>query len=176
MTITKHTNEQEAITKGECAKGKTCDNCRHGCRMSSGCLSSEDIPRIAKFLEMTEDELKEQYLEPVTKFNTTLYRPKIIRQEGKPYGKCIFFDEERSCTIHAAKPKECKVSNCNHEGEALSLWFTLNHFVNACDPQSVREYAAYLESGGKTLPGGALHELVKDKETLKKMLSGKMLR
>ena len=173
---TKDTPEQEVLKTGNCAQGKGCEPCRHLCRMGSGALVAEDLPKIAQFMGITVEKLKEDYLEPITKFNTTLWRPKIERKDAKPYGKCIFFDEEQSCTIHSVKPKECKVSTCNHEGESQSLWFTLNHFVNKHDPQSIREYATYLESGGKTLKGASLSELVPDKELLQKILTHKILK
>ena len=47
----------------------------------------------------------------------------------------------------------------------------LNHFVNKDDPESVRQYASYLKTGGKTLEGAGLNDLVPDKEKLRKILS-----
>ena len=172
--ITKNTPLHEVM---EHAQPCTCHACEHGCQHGSGALTKEDVKKLAKFLGMDEEQLKEKYLEEVEKFNTRLYRPKVLRRKGKPFGRCMFFDEEKKCTIHDAKPTECKVSmGCGDKGEKLSLWFTLNHFVNENDPESVRQYATYLRSEGKTLPGGELHELVKDKEKLKKILSYEILR
>ena len=153
-----------------------CEACTVGCRHGSGFLIDEDIPKLAKFLGITEDVLKKEFLEEVEKFNTIKYRPKIIRKE-KQYGKCIFFDEEIGCKVHEAKPLECKVSmGCKSYGEQISLWFMLNHFVNEKDPESIRQYATYLKSGGKTLEGASLQELVPDKEKLKKILTYKILK
>ena len=59
---------------------------------------------------------------------------------------------------------------CGPYGEELMLWFMLNHIVDANNPESVRQYAAYLKTGGRTLPGGELESLVPDKEKLGKML------
>ena len=148
-----------------------CEACTVGCRHGSGFLIDGDIPKIAKFLSISEEVLKKEFLEEVEKFNTKKYRPKIIRK-NMPYGKCIFFDEEIGCRVHEAKPLECKVSmGCKPYGEQLSLWFMLNHFVNKDDAESVRQYASYLKSGGKTLEGAELKDLVPGKEKLRKILN-----
>lgn len=52
----------------------------------------------------------------------------------------------------------------------------LNYLVNKDDPESIRQYSTYLKSGGKTIEGGKLEELVPDKEKLKKILSFEQLR
>ena len=148
-----------------------CDACANGCKYGSGFLANEDIPKIAKCLGINEEVLKKEFLEEFEKFNTKKLRPKILRK-SKQYGKCIFFDEKLKCKIHEAKPLECRISmGCKEYGEQLSLWFMLNHFVNENDAESVRQYAAYLKSGGKTLPGAELESLVPDKEKLRKILS-----
>jgi len=148
-----------------------CDACSVGCRHGSGFLAEEDIPRITKFMNISEDVLKKEFLEEVEKFNTKHFRPRILRKD-KPYGKCIFFDEDIGCKVHEVKPLECKISmGCKDYGEQLSLWFMLNHFVNKDDAESVRQFATYLKSGGKTLQGAELKDLVPDKEKLKKILS-----
>jgi len=148
-----------------------CNACSVGCRHGSGALEDKDIPKIAKLLGVTEEELKKEFLEEIEKFNTKKYRPKILRKD-KPYGKCIFYDEKIGCKVHAAKPLECKASmGCKDYGEQISIWFMLNYFVDANDAESVRQYASYLKSGGKTLGGGKLEEIVPDKEKLRKILS-----
>jgi len=166
--LNKNTDVKEVLKLAHPCK---CEACTVGCRHGSGFLIDEDIPRIAKFLNVSEEALKKEFLEEVEKFNTKRYRPKIIRK-NKPYGKCIFFDEEIGCRIHGEKPLECKVSmGCKDYGEQLSLWFMLKHFVNKDDAESVRQYASYLKSGGKTLEGAELKDLVPDDEKLKKILS-----
>lgn len=155
--------------------GKACDKCGHCCSHGAGALADDDLKKIAKFLKTTENELKKTCLEEIEKFNTKRLRPIIIKK-GKPYGRCVFLDEKKGCRIHSVKPLECKVGNCSEHGEDLSLWFMLNYFVNPDDPESVRQYAAYLKSGGKTLKGGKLEEIVPDKKTLKKILEYKILR
>ena len=171
--LTKNTDVKKVL---ELAHPCKCEACTVGCRHGSGFLVEEDIPKIAKFLGITEDVLKKEFLEEVEKFNTKKYRPKVLRKE-KQYGKCIFFDEEIGCKVHEVKPLECKVSmGCKPYGEQISLWFMLNHFVNENDPESVRQYSTYLKSGGKTLEGASLQELVPDKEKLKKILKFEILK
>ena len=115
-------------------------------------------------------------MEEIEKFNTKLFRPKIIRK-NKPYGKCVFFDENIGCKIHEVKPLECRVSmGCKDYGEQISLWFMLNNFVNSNDAESIRQYNTYLKSGGKTLPAAELKDLVPDMEKLKKILSFQILK
>ena len=130
-----------------------CNACTIGCKHGSGFLVKEDLPKIADFLQVSEEELIKEFLEELEKFNTKLYRPKILRK-NKPYGKCIFFDDKIGCKVHEVKPLECKISmGCKDYGEQLSLWFMLNHFVNENDPESIRQFATHLKSGGKTIKG-----------------------
>jgi len=131
--------------------------------------------RIARNLKLTEEELTKNCLEPVTKFNTTLHRPVAVKK-GKPYGTCIFYNTEKGCIIHDVKPLHCRVSTCSKHGEALSVWFHLNYFVNPADPESIRQWKLYLNSGGKNIPGGKLEELVPDKEKLNKILNYEALK
>jgi Fe-S-cluster containining protein len=173
VKITKNTPVEEVLKLTHPCR---CEACNNGCRYGSGFLADEDIPEIAGFLGITEEELKKKFLEEVDKFNTKKYRPRILRKGSKQYGKCIFFDESSKCKIHAVKPLECRISmGCKPYGEQLSLWFMLNHFVNENDPESVRQFAAYLKSGGKTLEGAELEDLVPDKKKLKKILNFEML-
>ena len=52
----------------------------------------------------------------------------------------------------------------------------VKHAVDANDAESVRQYAQYLKSGGKTIPGAELENLVPDKERLRKILSYEILK
>jgi hypothetical protein len=166
--ITKDSTEKEVLKLTHPCK---CEACTVGCKHGSGVLADEDIPRLAKFMGLSEDVLKKEFLEEIEKFNTKKYRPKILRKD-KPYGKCIFFDEGIGCKVHEAKPLECKIAmGCKDYGEQLSLWFMLNQFVDKNDAESVRQFASYLKIGGKTLEGSELKDLVPDKEKLKKILS-----
>jgi Fe-S-cluster containining protein len=165
--ITRNTSEKDII---KLAPACDCDQCRHGCRMGSGLFAQGEIGRLAKFLNMDVEDLKKNHLEEAEQFGKTLHRPKIKR-DGKPYGQCTFFDEKKGCTIHEVKPLQCKIAmGCKEYGQDLMLWFMLSHIIDKDDPSSIRQYAAYLKSGGKTLPGGKLGSLVPDKKKLQQML------
>ena len=153
-----------------------CNACNHGCKFGSGSLAGDDAKSIAKFLGISEEDLKKGFLEEVELFNKKLLRPKLIREKGKPYGRCVFYDDEKGCTIHEVKPLECKTSiNCRDYGEELSVWFMVNHAVDANDAESIRGYANYIKSGGKIIPGASLQEIMPDKEKLRKILSYEIL-
>ena len=154
-----------------------CNSCNHGCKFGSGSLVGDDSKNIAKFLNIPEEDLKKGFLEEVELFNKKLLRPKLIREKGKPYGRCIFFDDEKGCTVHEVKPLECKTSiQCKDYGEELSVWFMLNHVIDANDAEGIRQYANYIKSGGKLIPGALLLDLVPDKEKLKKILKYDILK
>jgi len=153
--------------------GKECRKCGHCCMHGTGFLVDGDAAKIAKFLGIKGEELKKKYLEKVTKFNTALYRPKSIKGK-KPYGVCVFYED--GCSIHKVKPLQCKVGNCGEHGEELVVWFDLNYFVNPDDPQSIREWNVYLKSGGKTISGGEMKDLVPDPKILKKILNYEVLK
>ncbi|MFO8016547.1 MAG: YkgJ family cysteine cluster protein [Candidatus Woesearchaeota archaeon] len=177
ITITKDTPLSEILELGS-----VCRRCGHCCSHGSGFLVRQDHEKIADFLGINVKELKERYLEEDEKFNTRLWRPKLKKKEDKdhlPYGECIFLEKKEgraSCRIDEVKPLQCRTGNCSEQGEELNLWFTLHHFLNENDPESVRQYAAYLRTGGKTLPGFELESLIKDKNKLKKILDYEILR
>ncbi len=169
MLISKKTPKETVLKLGkEC---KMCGNC---CKYTSGFLVDDDITRIARFLRMTTDELKKKYLEEHERFNTKLLRPKLIKGT-KPYGKCIFYNEQVGCTIHEVKPLHCKIGNCNTYGDDLNQWFMLNYLVNPDDPDSIRQWKIFLTQN-KSIPGGSLKELVPDEEKLKKILNYNILK
>src|SRR3989344_1274990 len=170
MGITKDTPEKDAINYGSCHKGRNCESCSAYCNMGSGFLIDTDVPKIAKHLGISEAKLKMNYLEPVRMYNKTMWRPKLIKKNDLPYGKCVFFNEQEKCTIHGVKPMQCKTSVCNEYGEQLTEWFMLNHVIDANDPHAIREWAQRLKVK-KTIHGGELHQLVKDQELLKKILT-----
>lgn len=172
MVINKEDPLKKVLELGRCELGKDCDKCNQACQQGSGCFVDEQLSEVAEFLGVSEKELKEKYLEEVTKFNTTLWRPKI-KKKGKPYGECIFWGG--GCKIHEVKPLECQLATHKKVGEETSVWFMLNYFVNEHDAESVREWAQYIKSGGRVIPGGSLRDLVPDKKRLKKILNYKEL-
>ena len=86
-----------------------CKECESGCRFGSGVLIKGEEKRIARFLNISEEELIKNYLEETEQFNRKFFKPKLKRDE-KPYGPCIFFDEKKKCIIHHVKPMQCKLS------------------------------------------------------------------
>ena len=154
-----------------------CNACNHGCKFGSGSLVGDDAKNIAKFLNISESDLKKGFLEEIELLNKKLLRPKLIREKSKPYGRCVFFDDEKGCTIHEVKPLECRTSiQCKDYGEELSVWFMVNHVIDPNDAESVRQYAKYIRSGGKLIEGARIGQLVPDREKLKKMLSYEILK
>lgn len=154
-----------------------CNACNHGCKLGSGFLAGNDAKNIAAFLGISEEELKKGFLEGVEQFNTKMLKPRLLKEENKPYGQCTFYDEQKGCTIHEVKPLQCKTSiNCKDYGEDLSVWFMVNHMVNPADPESIRQFAQYIKSGGKLISGASLQELVPEKEKLKKILNYDILK
>ena len=172
--ISKNTPLKEVL---ELAAPCQCNSCNHGCKFGSGALAGEDSKKIAEFLKIPEEELKKDFLEEKELFNKKMLKPKLIREKGKIHGRCIFFDDKIGCTIHEVKPLECKTSiQCKDYGEDLSVWFMVNHIVDANDAESIRQYSQYIKTGGKIIPGAELEILVPDKEKLKKILAYEILR
>ena len=163
MFITKNTPKETIL---ELAPACSCNQCKHGCRMGSGILAKGDIEKLAAHLNLSVEETSQKFLEETEQFNQKLSRPKILRQE-KPWGTCIFFDEEKGCTVHEAKPLQCKIAmGCKDYGDQLMQWFMLNHIININDPESVRQYAQYLRAGNPTIHGGQLKDLITDEKKL----------
>ena len=154
-----------------------CNACNHGCKFGSGSLAGGDAKNIAAFLGISEKELKNDFLEEVELFNKKMLRPKLIREKGKPYGQCVFYGEQKGCTIHEVKPLECKTSiSCKDYGEELSIWFMVNFVVDLNDAESLRQYTQYIKSGGKVIKGAELENLVPDEEKVRKILSYEILK
>lgn len=164
VEITKSTslNVIEELADTPCKKY----NCTKCCEYGTGSATNEDLTQIAKHLGMSESETIAKHFEPITKYNTTLYRPKML---AKPYGPCVFLGKE-GCTIHEVKPTGCRLASWNQHGEKLNEWFDLNYFVKPQDSESIRQWAQKLKFRS-TIPGGQLHELVPDREKLKKILA-----
>ncbi len=148
-----------------------CRKCENSCNYGSGAFADGEVKKLAESMNMNEEELKKEYLEEIQRFNTKRLRPKLLREEGKPYGKCVFYDKNLGCKIHEVKPLECKIAmGCKSYGEELITWFDLNYFLNAKDLESLRQFKEYVESGGKVLPGAEMTNLI-DEKTMKKLES-----
>ena len=158
--------------------GKECDRCNRCCTLDSGIVLEEDIPRIARSLKMSEERFRKEHLVEHDKFNTKCFKFKQEKEADKqavPYGRCIMLDE-KGCKIHAVKPLHCRVCSAkSSHGEALSQWFSLNYLVDPNDPESIRQWAIFLEYN-ESIPGGKLENLVPDKEKLRKIRSFELLK
>mgnify|MGYP001577391528 CR=1 FL=1 len=154
----------ESLAETPC-KSHNCSKC---CEFGTGTALESDIPNIAKQLGMSEKDTKAKFFEPITKFNTTHWRPQML---AKPYGPCVFLDKQKGCTIHSVRPTGCKLSSWNQHSEQLNEWFDTNYFVNANDNESIRQWATRLQFNSATIPGAKLNELVPDKEKLRKILA-----
>lgn len=178
MKITKNTPESAVLDLA-----KECRRCGNCCRHGSGILVKDDLKNIAGFLGISDEELKKKYLEEIELYNKKFLRPKLRKEEKnkiknlfkkqipiKPYGECVFHDGKKGCIIHDVKPLQCRIGNCNENGEDLSTWFLLNYVIDFNDPEAVRQFNIYLKTGGRTIPGGEIENLV-DKEKLRKILS-----
>ncbi|MBD3259167.1 hypothetical protein GF371_00890 [Candidatus Woesearchaeota archaeon] len=164
MEITTNTTKEELIKKGHCEK-----QCGHCCKRASGIVLPQEVKRIAKRLNMKEEEFKNKHLEPHERFHTTHHRIKQKRRHPNISGPCTFLGPSGKCRIHYAKPLYCKITTCQAHGHDAVVWFNLQYFVNPEDPQSIREWAEYLKHG-KNIKGGELHKLVPDRRKLRWML------
>ena len=172
--ITKNTPLKEAL---KLAAPCRCDSCNHGCRFGSGSLAGDDSKKIAEFLKLSEDDLKKDFLEETELFNKKVLKPRLLRKKWNVHGRCVFFNEEKGCIIHEVKPLECKNSiQCKDYGEDLSVWFMANYVIDKNDPESIRQYAQYIKSGGKVIPGAELEKMIPNKAKLRKILSYEILK
>ena len=172
--ITKNTPLKDVL---ELAAPCRCNSCSNGCKYGSGVLIGDDSKNIAAFLKISEEKLKSDFLEETEQFNTKFHRPRLLREKGREFGQCVFYNDEKGCTIHEVKPLQCKATiQCKDYGEELSIWFMVNFAINPSDPESVRQFAQYIKSGGKLIQGASLQELVPDRERLNKIMNYEILK
>lgn len=150
--------------------GKACQKCGNCCSHGTGIVVESDIPRMARFLKIPEDNLKSDYLEETEMFNSKAWKIRQVKGK-KPFGPCIFLGREKECDIHVAKPFHCSIANCTDYAEQAIQWFYLNYLVNPLDPESVRQWASYLKHREFVIEGGQLEDIVPDSERLRKILS-----
>lgn len=99
-----------------------CDDCRAACRNAPGWFTPQQIPRLARHLDLPVDEVFRRFLAiGVTHAADGTQRlgvmPHKLRDGKKPGsrwslaeiavpGRCVFFDRGR-CTIYPVRPDEC---------------------------------------------------------------------
>ncbi|MFH1064622.1 MAG: YkgJ family cysteine cluster protein [Candidatus Woesearchaeota archaeon] len=165
ITLKKDTPLKEALELGG-----DCDKCGKCCSFGSGFMLESEVAKIAGFLKIPTDKFRKDFLEETEIFHTTLFKIRPMKKDGKPYGPCLLL-ENNMCRIHKVKPLHCRIGNCSEHGDDLHVWFLLNYCLNVFDPESIRQYSSYLETGGRTLPGGKLEEVFPDKSKLKLILN-----
>ena len=170
MKITKDTPEKEIRKLGE-----KCEQCGKCCTYGSGFMMESEVARIAAFLKIPKEKFIKDFLEETEIFHTMLYKIRPVKKKSEPYGPCMFLDNNL-CRIHQVKPLHCIIGNCSVDGDDLHVWFITNYCLNIYDPESIRQYASYLETGGRLLEGAELEKLFPDKAKLKRILDYDIIR
>ncbi len=154
---------------------KDCDMCGSCCRFGSGFVLENEIPVIAGHLGHDIKSFKENFLQETEIFNKKVWKFNTINNHDKPYGPCIFLDG-KICKIHDIKPLHCRIGTCKEFGDEANTWFMINHFVDKDDPESIRQYHAYIKTGGRVLKGAELEKFVPEKTRLRHMLEYRILK
>src|SRR3989338_8438349 len=95
--ITKNTPLKEVLSL---AAPCQCDSCNHGCKFGSGALAGYDSKSISKFLNISEYQLKKDFLEEKELLNKKVLRPKLIREKNKIHGLYILFYHHKKSIFH----------------------------------------------------------------------------
>lgn len=79
----------------------TCQpGCRRCCEVSGYVyLTAADVQRAARFLRLTPEEFESRYV----------YRTRHLRRLRKPRGRQCQFLNDSGCSIHPAKPVQCRL-------------------------------------------------------------------
>lgn len=115
--------EAEKISAVKIGEEK-CQKCGLCCWVRPCDISEKDIPKIAKFLKVSEQDLFKNYL-IVDKINSTLcILPRRVEQEDiagtfisydRTYdldSPCIFLSEDNTCKIYPVRPQGAKEAFC----------------------------------------------------------------
>jgi Fe-S-cluster containining protein len=96
----------------------SCDACKADCLNKPGWFMPSDIPRLARLLGMPEAQLAREklaidYWMSATRPTFVLAPPNTRVKPGgvypiEPHGRCAFLTDNGLCSIHAAKPTECR--------------------------------------------------------------------
>ena len=143
IKATKNMSKEKALKLATCPE--QCGNC---CLYGSGYVLDDEIKGLADAFKMNEKEFTAKYLED-SLFRTKRFR--IIRQAGRPYGRCVFYEDK--CTIHNIKPLHCRIGSCNEHGEELSTWFKLNYLKEKEDIIKIQSKRIF------RMPEGAIDNL-----------------
>lgn len=105
-----------------------CTRCGLCCRGSGRVeVSDEEIERLAARIDVTPDEFRAMY--------TRKGRRGRIDLRDKADGDCVFFDEDRGCTVYEDRPAQCRT---------YPFWRSALH-----DPESWRVEGGHCEGIGR---------------------------
>ena len=65
---------------------------------------------------------------------------------------------------------------CKPYSNDLQAWFVSNHLIKEHDPESLRQYKTYLETGGHCIEGAAFEDVVPDKKMRDKITTYEVLK
>ena len=65
---------------------------------------------------------------------------------------------------------------CKAYSEKLHAWFVANHLINPHDPESLRQYKTYLETGGTHIEGAEIEDIVPDEIMREKIMRYEVLK
>jgi hypothetical protein len=103
----------------------SCNECISACLNDPGRLVPGDIPKLSRFLKISEHDLENYYLVrvSVTCNEHTVHALAPAKKKGRRFiatpgttapdyyadekGRCIFLDDKDRCSVHEAKPFEC---------------------------------------------------------------------
>ena len=104
-------------------------------------LTATDINRLARHFKMTDGEIRKHYLESKNTFK--------VREDGS----CIFQATDRMvkrCTIHVARPDQCRRFPYNKPCPYLER----EDLLAVIQPRVEKNFCAVSECGGADGPGG----------------------
>jgi len=102
------------------SKPCTCETCKGACRVKPGWMLPNDIPKMASFLGVSEEQLARKHLGVdywMDKNDTKVVFVLAPRTEKigpgqvypmEPCARCLFFTDDERCAVHPAKPHECR--------------------------------------------------------------------
>ncbi len=78
-----------------------CDQCGICCEGKNGIVVDDvkDLPRLLEYFNISKEELDNKY--------TLINNKKRVLRSGED-NYCLFYDKEKSCTIHPARPDICR--------------------------------------------------------------------
>lgn len=97
-----------------------CKNCRNCCKKYEATFEEDEIISASKFLEMTPDSFKEQFI--IDCFGE-------YQLNSKP---CVFLLEDNSCRIESCKPSSCKMYPYTNQAGRLDCTLSLIESSKVC--------------------------------------------